>query len=42
MYLTERAWEDLSSTGLAQNRDQRRVVVNTVMSIRFLWNAGNF
>jgi hypothetical protein len=35
MYLAERAWEALNSIGLAQNRDQWRAVVNTVMSIRF-------
>jgi len=36
MYLTERAWENLNSICLAQNKDQWRAVVNTVMNIRFL------
>ena len=41
-YIIETALEGLNNFGLAQNRDQWRAVVNTVISIRFLCNAGNF
>jgi hypothetical protein len=36
MYLTESAWDDLNSIGLAQNKDQWRAVVNRVINIRSL------
>jgi hypothetical protein len=35
-------WGDMDWIDLAQNRDQWRALVNTVMNIRFPYNVGKF
>jgi hypothetical protein len=42
MDLREIRWGDMDSMHVAQNRDQRRAVVNTVMSFRVPLKAENF
>jgi hypothetical protein len=42
MDLGEIGWHGRDWIELAQDRDQWRALVNTVMNLRFLKNAGNF
>jgi hypothetical protein len=35
MYLRELGWYDVDSIDMAQNRDQWRTIVNTVLNLRF-------
>jgi hypothetical protein len=35
-------WSGMDWIDLAQDRDQWRALVNTVMNLRFPWNAGKF
>jgi hypothetical protein len=42
MDLREIGWDDMDWIDLAQNRDQWRALVNTVMNLRVLQNAGKF
>jgi hypothetical protein len=42
MDLTEIAWDSMDWIDLAQDRDQRRALVNTVMSLRVPENGGKF
>jgi hypothetical protein len=42
MDLTEIGWGGMDWIGLAENRDQWRDLVNTVMNLRVPWNAGKF
>jgi hypothetical protein len=38
----ETGWDDMDWTDLAQDRDQLRVLVNTVVNLRVPLNAGKF
>jgi hypothetical protein len=40
--LTEIGWDDIDWIDLAQDRDQWRALVNTVMNLRVPLNAGKF
>jgi hypothetical protein len=40
IYLREIVWDDMDWIELAQDRDQWRALVNTVMNLRFPYNAG--
>jgi hypothetical protein len=40
MDLREIGWDGIDCIGLAQDRDQWRAPVNTVMSLRVQWNVG--
>jgi hypothetical protein len=40
--LRETVWEAVDWIRLAEDRDQLRVVVNTVMNLRVSYKAGNF
>jgi hypothetical protein len=40
--LREIEWDGLNSIDLAQDRNQWRVLVNTVMNLRIAYNFGNF
>jgi hypothetical protein len=40
--LREIGWGGTDRTGMAQDRDQRRALVNTVINLRFLKNVGEF
>jgi hypothetical protein len=42
MELREIGWDDMDWIDLAQNRDQWRALVNTVMNLRVPYNAGKF
>jgi hypothetical protein len=42
MDLGEIGWDGMDWIGLAQDRDQRRALVNTVMNLRIPQNAGKF
>jgi hypothetical protein len=42
MYLREIGWDGMDLIDLAQDRVQWRALVNTVMNLRVLYNAGNF
>jgi hypothetical protein len=42
MDLREIGWGGMGWIGLAQNRDQWRALVNTVMNLRVPQNVGNF
>jgi hypothetical protein len=42
MDLTEIGWDGMYSIDLAQDRNQGRVLVNTVMNLRVPQNAGKF
>jgi hypothetical protein len=42
MDLNERGYENVDWVHLAQDKDQWQALVNTVMSLRVPWNAGNF
>jgi hypothetical protein len=42
MDLREIGWDDMDWIDLAQDRDQWRAIVNTVMNLRIPYNAGNF
>jgi hypothetical protein len=42
MDLGEIGWDGIDWIDLAQNRDQRRALVNTAMYIRFRYSAGKF
>jgi hypothetical protein len=42
MNLTERGWGCMDWINVAQNRDQWRALVNTVMNLRVPYNAVNF
>jgi hypothetical protein len=42
MDLRETGWESVNWIQLAQDRDQWRAAVNTVMNLRFPYQAGNF
>jgi hypothetical protein len=42
MDLRETGWGDMDRIDLAQDRDKRRAVVNTVMNYRVPENAGKF
>jgi hypothetical protein len=40
MHLGEIRWGEVDWSGLAQNRDKRRALVNSVMNLRVPLNAG--
>jgi hypothetical protein len=40
--LREIGWDDLDWIDLAEDRDQMRALVNTMMNVRVLQNAGKF
>jgi hypothetical protein len=42
MLLGEIGWDGMDWIDLAQDMDQWRALVNTVMNIRVPWNAGKF
>jgi hypothetical protein len=42
MDLREIEWDGMDLIDLAQNRDQWRALVNTVMNLRVLYKAGKF
>jgi hypothetical protein len=42
MDIREIGWGGMDSSDLAQDRDQWRVLVNTVMNLRVPLNVGNF
>jgi hypothetical protein len=42
MDLREIGWDGMDWIALAQDRDQVRALVNTVMKFRVQYNAGNF
>jgi hypothetical protein len=42
MDLRERGWDIMDWIDLAQDRDQWRALVNTVINLRFPLNAGKF
>jgi hypothetical protein len=42
MDLREIGWDGVDSVDLAQDRDQWRALVNTVMNLRVPYNAGKF
>jgi hypothetical protein len=42
MYLREIGWGDVNWVDVAQNRDQWRALVNTVMNLQVRQNAGKF
>jgi hypothetical protein len=42
MNLREIEWDGMDWIDLAQDRDQWRTIVNTVMNLRVPYNAGNF
>jgi hypothetical protein len=42
MDLRERGWDGVDYIGLAQDRDQWRALVNTVLNLRVPWYAGTF
>jgi hypothetical protein len=42
MYLREIEWDDMDWIDLAQDQDQWRTLVNTVMNLRVPLNAGKF
>jgi hypothetical protein len=42
MDLRDMGWNGIDCVDLAQDRDQRRVLVNTVMNFRVSQNAGKF
>jgi hypothetical protein len=42
MNLREIGWDDVDWIDLAQNRDRRRALVNTVMNLRVTSNDGKF
>jgi hypothetical protein len=41
MDIKERGWDGMDCIDLAQDRDQRRALVNTVMNLRFPKMLGN-
>jgi hypothetical protein len=42
MDLTEIGWDGVDSIAMAQDRDQRRALVNTALNLRVPQNVGNF
>jgi hypothetical protein len=40
--LREAGWDDMDWIDLAQDRDQWRALVNTIMNILIPYNSGNF
>jgi hypothetical protein len=40
--LREIGWDDVDGIAMAQDRDQWRALVNTVMNIQVLYNTGKF
>jgi hypothetical protein len=42
MDLREVGWKDVDWIHLAQDRDQRRAVVNTIINLRVSYKAGSF
>jgi hypothetical protein len=42
MGLREKWWDDMDLINLAQDKDQWRALVNTVMNLSVPLNAGNF
>jgi hypothetical protein len=42
MNLNEIVWENVDCMHLAQDRDQWRVLVNTILNLGVPWRAGNF